>query len=143
MCYMSSHKCKSHLSGKTLNILVLLAPERAPVPWRRQEHISNGIYRIYQDQVGLTRSIIPLLVASGSRHPTQYPISCFPSHIFGASITFNVLVVRFTSGSGKFLRTRTPNLTNIRDGSERERDPTFSSRSGTLAPVRVRFAFER
>ena len=59
------------------------------------------------------------------------------------SIAGNALVVRFMSGSGKFLRTRTPNLTNILDGSERERDPTFSSRSGTLGSVRVRFAFER
>ena len=37
---------------------------------------------------GFDKVNYPLLVASGSKHPTQYPMSCFPSHIFGASITF-------------------------------------------------------
>lgn len=46
------------------------------------------------------------------------------------------------SGSGKIWRTRTPNLTIILNGDERERDPTFSSRSDVLGPVYVWFAFE-
>ena len=54
----------------------------------------------------------------------------------------NVLEVRFTSGSGKKIRTRTQNLTAFLDGSERERNLAFGSGSGTLRSVRVRFGFE-
>ena len=56
--------------------------------------------------------------------------------------TPNVLEVRFASGSGKFFRTRTPNLTANLDGPERERNLTFSSGSGTIGSVQVQFGFE-
>lgn len=58
------------------------ALEKPPGPLR-QEHIANGVYCIYQDRVGLTKSIIPLFVTSGNKHPTRYPASYFPSHVFG------------------------------------------------------------
>lgn len=113
------------------------ALEKPPGPWR-QEHIANGVYCIYQDRMGLTKSIIPLFVTFGNKHPTRYPASCFPSHVFGPgdSIIFGQIEcdsqnpTRSRLRSSHFLSTASPTTpSDVSTGTDESEDVGCANRN--------------